>query len=83
MQTFITAEIGLIKIEDKLEGLGIEPKQVSTYYPIHIRLSSIAAIYPIPDIDGIPRDDYAKVNVNGIEYVIVYSYKHLKYLLNI
>lgn len=80
---WITARVGLIKVDDSMVDLGIESKQTSVYYDIHIRLSSIAAVYPIPDGDGIPRNDYAKINVFGTEYVVVYPYKRLKRLLSI
>lgn len=80
---FITAKIGLIRMDNTMEILGIESKQNSTYYDIDIRLENIGAIYPIPDEDGIPRKDYVKINVFGIEYVIVYPYLKLRRELGI
>ena len=84
---FITAHVYLVRkpiSELEMDNLGLEEKElVGNNYPIHIRLSSIDVVIPIPDSDGIPLEQYARIAIRGLEYNIEYNYKKLNELLNI
>lgn len=81
---YIKAFVTLYGKKEGLAKLGIEDENaIFGNYPIFIKLSSIDALYPVPDDDGIPMSNVCRVSVHGIEYTITYSYKQLQQKLNI
>lgn len=82
MNNWIKAKIWMYKHSSNLEELGIDVNDpVGNLYNVDINLKSIGAILEVPDGEGIPDGEYAKINVYGIEYVINYPINKLKELV--
>lgn len=86
---WITGYVYLVRKEieeNELEHLGIRQQPATEFgnkYPIHVKLREITMLIPIPDSDGIPFDNYARIGIGGVEYNIEYPYNKLKEQLGI
>ena len=83
MSEWLTAEIYMAKLNLEAEKLGLEQEQEGGTYRIDVKFSNIGAVMDVPDADGIPLQEYSRINVFGIEYVIDYPIAKLRETLNI